>query len=229
MGIPHRNLRTRSIYGIIKNMKSFATIMTLAVLLSCLFSCGEGKSGPFTFTNNTGETVYVLIDQDGVLEKTFTSGEKYTGKDYYTPTITFVKGLDTAENKKIIANKYTATTTKGFDYEFVKNKGQPLVISANLGGDYGTNDATRDNCLLKEANGKLGDYSDETVSLSDIQTPPDPVKTYQLYTSAPEFRIYNGSGQDVTDLFTISLGKETEPTLQWNLVISYPKVEPVEY
>ena len=83
--------------------------------------------------------------------------------------------------------------------------------------------------MLKEANGKLGDYSDETVSLSDIQTPPDPVKTYQLYTSAPEFRIYNGSGQDVTDLFTISLGKETEPTLQWNLVISYPKVESVEY
>lgn len=204
-------------------MKYFAPFITIG-LLFCLFSCDAGKSGPFTFTNNTGETVYVLIDQDGILEKTFTSGEKYTGKDYYTPTITFVKDLDTAENKKIIANKYTATT-KGFDYEFVENKGQPLVISANLGGDYGTNDATRDNCLLKEANGKFGDYSDETESLSDIQTPPDPVKTYQLYTSNPQFRIYNGANQDVTDLFTLTLSTETSP---WNLVITYPKTEPVE-
>ena len=50
-------------------MKSFATIVTLASLLFCLFSCDTGKSGPFTFTNTTEETVYVLIDQDGVLEK----------------------------------------------------------------------------------------------------------------------------------------------------------------
>lgn len=205
-------------------MKYFVPFITIG-LLFCLFSCDAGKSGPFTFTNSTGDTVYVLIDQDGVLEKTFASGEKYTGKDYYTPTITFVEGLDTAENKKIIANKYTATTTKGFDYEFVENKGQPLVISANLGGDYGTNDATRDNCLLKEANGKLGDYSNETVSLSDIQTPPDPASNYKLYTSNPQFRIYNGANQDVTDLFTLTLSTETSP---WNLVITYPKMEPVE-
>lgn len=204
-------------------MKYFAPFITIG-LLFCLFSCDAGKSGPFTFTNNTGETVYVLIDQDGVLEKTFASGEKYTGKDYYTPRITFVKKLDSADNKKIIDNKYTATTTKGFDYEFVENKGQPLVISANLGGDYGTNDATRDNCLLKEANGKLGDYSNETESLSDIQTPPDPASNYKLYTSNPQFRIYNGANQDVTDLFTLTLSTETSP---WNLVITYPKTEPV--
>lgn len=205
-------------------MKYFAPFITIG-LLFCLFSCDAGKSGPFTFTNNTGETVYVLIDQDGVLEKTFASGEKYTGKDYYTPRITFVKKLDSADNKKIIDNRYTATTTKGFDYEFVENKGQPLVISANLGGDYGTNDATRDNCLLKEANGKLGDYSNETVSLSEIQTPPDPASNYKLYTSNPQFRIYNGAKQDVTDLFTLTLSTETSP---WNLVITYPKMEPVD-
>ena len=106
MSIPNANLRTTMDCGIIKNMKSFAPIVAFVGLLCCLFSCDTGKSGPFTFTNTTTETVSVLIDQDGVLEKTFTSGEKYTGKDYYTPTITFVKGLDTAENKKIIANKY---------------------------------------------------------------------------------------------------------------------------
>ena len=72
-------------------MKSFATIVALVGLLCCLFSCDTGKSGPFTFTNNTGKTVFVLINQDGILEETFNAEEKYTGKDYYTPQITFVK------------------------------------------------------------------------------------------------------------------------------------------
>ena len=113
-------------------MKSFATIVALVGLLCCLFSCDTGKSGPFTFTNTTEETVYVLIDQDGVLAKTFTAEETYQGKDYYTPQITFVKEIDTAENKSIIDNRYTATTNNGFDYSFVKVKGTAINIIVNL-------------------------------------------------------------------------------------------------
>lgn len=206
-------------------MKYFAPFITIG-LLFCLFSCDAGKSGPFTFTNNTGETVYVLIDQDGVLEKTFASGEKYTGKDYYTPRITFVKKLDSADNKKIIANKYTYTSVSTFDYVFVMATEQNLEISATLEGDYTSNEATQgDTCYLSETNGKLGEYSDTTVKLSEIQTPPDPASNYKLYTSNPQFRIYNGANQDVTDLFTLTLSTETSP---WNLVITYPKTEPVE-
>lgn len=203
-------------------MKYFAPFITIG-LLFCLFSCDAGKSGPFTFTNNTGETVYVLIDQDGVLEKRFDSGEKYTGKDYYTPTITFVKGLDTAENKKIIDNRYTYTSVSTFDYVFVMATKQNLKISATLEGDYTSNEATQgDTCYLTETNGKLGEYSVTTVKLSEIQTAS---KSTQLYTSNPQFRIYNGAKQDVTDLFTLTLSTETSP---WNLVITYPKMEPVE-
>lgn len=88
-------------------MKSFATIVTLASLLFCLFSCDEGKSGPFTFTNNTGTEVHVLIDQDGITEKTFTIGEKYQGKDYFIPKITFVKGFSSETDKSIVDNRYT--------------------------------------------------------------------------------------------------------------------------
>ena len=80
---------------------------------------------PFTFTNNTGTKVYVLIDQDGVLEKEFTAGEKYQGKDYFTPKITFVKGFSSETDKSIVDNRYTATTNNGFDYSFVKVEEYP--------------------------------------------------------------------------------------------------------
>lgn len=206
-------------------MKYFVPFITIG-LLFCLFSCDAGKSGPFTFTNKTEASVNVIIIQDGTVEKTFSDGEQYTGQDYYTPRITFVKGLDSADNKKIIDNRYTYTSASTFDYVFVMATKQNLEISATLKGDYTSNEATQgDTCYLTETNGKLGEYSDTTVKLSEIQTSS---KSTQLYTSNPQFRIYNGSGQDVTDLFTISLGKETEPTLQWNLVISYPKVESVD-
>ncbi|MDY4674328.1 MAG: hypothetical protein SO369_04960 [Treponema sp.] len=210
-------------------MKSFATIVTLASLLFCLFSCDEGKSGPFTFTNNTGTEVHVLIDQDGITEKTFTIGEKYQGKDYFIPKITFVKEIDTAENKSIIDNRYTATTNNGFDYSFVKVEEYPLVISFNPGGNFSTNPAIKDGCILRELSGKLGDYSNTEINLTSG-------KSSQLYTDSPVFRIYNNAKQDVTDLFTIAVGKselppvapETSPTVQWNLEITYPKVEVVQ-
>lgn len=206
-------------------MKSFATIVALAGLLFCLFSCDEGKSGPFTFTNTTEETVYVLIDQDGVLEKEFTAGEKYQGKDYYTPQITFVKEIDTAENKAIIDNKYTPTTNNGFDYSFVKAEEYPLVISFNLGGNFSTNPAIKDGCILRELSGKLGEYSNTKIELTSGMSSPVPK---QLYTDSPVFRIYNNAKQDVTDLFTIAVGKVSFPTVQWNLEITYPKVEVVQ-
>lgn len=207
------------------NMKYFAPLITISSLLFCLFSCDTGKSGPFTFTNNTGETVNVLIDQDGILEKTFAAGEKYIGKDYYTPQITFVKGLDSADNKKIIDNRYTYTTTNGFDYEFRPATSTTINISASLPDNFATTYPDYGKWYLSEVNGKLGEFSNTTVKLSEIQSP---ASNYKLYTSNPQFRIYNDSNQDVTNLFTISLGKETEPTPQWNLVISYPKVELVE-
>ena len=210
-------------------MKSFAAIVTLAGLLFCLFSCDEGKSGPFTFTNNTGTEVHVLIDQDGITEKTFTDGEKYTGKDYFIPKITFVSETD----KSIVDNKYTATTNNGFDYSFVKAEKYPLVISFNLGGDFSTNPAIKDGCTLRELSGKLGEYSNTEIELTSGMSSPD---SKQLYTDSPVFRIYNNAKQDVTDLFTIAVGKseippvapETSPTVQWNLEITYPKVEVVQ-
>lgn len=220
-------------------MKSFATIVTLAGLLFCLFSCDEGKSGPFTFTNNTGTEVHVLIDQDGVLAKTFTAEETYQGKDYYTPQITFVTGINTAENKSIIDNRYTATTNNGFDYSFVKveeypeAEEYPLVISFNPGGNFSTNPAIKDGCILRELSGKLGDYSNTDIKLTNGMSSP---VSEQLYTDSPVFRIYNNAKQDVTALFTIVSGKseippvapETSPTVQWNLEITYPKVEVVQ-
>ena len=211
-------------------MKSFATIVALVGLLFCLFSCDEGKSGPFTFTNTTEETVYVLIDQDGVLEKEFTAGEKYQGKDYYTPQITFVKEIDTAENKAIIDNKYTPTTNNGFDYSFVKVKGTAINIILDLPKAL---PPELTDCYLAETQGKLGDYSNPDIKLTSGMSSP---VSKQLYTDSPVFRIYNNAKQDVTDLFTIAVGKselppvapETSPTVQWNLEITYPKGEVVQ-
>ena len=173
--------------------------------------------------------MYVLIDQDGVLAKTFTAEATYQGKDYYTPQITFVKEIDTAENKAIIDNKYTATTNNGFDYSFVKAEEYPLVISFNLGGNFSTNPAIKDGCILRELSGKLGEYSNTKIELTNGMSS-------QLYTDSPVFRIYNNAKQDVTDLFTIATGKselppvapETSPTVQWNLEITYPKGEVVQ-
>ena len=219
-------MSTRSFYTIIDFMKSFATIVTLASLLFCLFSCDEGKSGPFTFTNNTGESIHVLIDQDGVLAKTFTAEDNYTGKDYFTPKITFVKGFSSAEDKSIIDNKFTATTNNGFDYSFVKADGTSINIIVNL--EEALPPELTD-CYLAEAQGKLGDYSNTEINLTSGMSS-------QLYTDSPVFRIYNNAKQDVTALFTIALGKsaippvapETSPTVQWNLKITYPKVEVVQ-
>ena len=207
-------------------MKSFATIVTLASLLFCLFSCDEGKSGPFTFTNTTTENVSVLIDQDGVLAKTFTAEETYQGKDYYTPQITFVKGISSAEDKSIIDNKFTATTNNGFDYSFVKADATTINIIVNLQEAL---PPELTDCYLVEAQGKLGDDSDTKINLTSGMSS-------QLYTDSPVFRIYNNAKQDVTALFTIALGKseippvtpETSPTVQWNLKITYPKVEVVQ-
>lgn len=206
-------------------MKSFATIVALVGLLCCLFSCDTGKSGPFTFTNTTEETVYVLIDQDGVLEKEFTAGETYQGKDYYTPQITFVKGIDTAENKAIIDNRYTATTNNGFDYSFVKVKGTAINIIVNLEEKL-PDELT--GCYLAEAQGKLGEYSNTKIELTNGMSSPD---SKQLYTDSPVFRIYNNAKQDVTALFTIVSGKSEIPPVapvQWNLEITYPKGEVVQ-
>lgn len=211
-------------------MKSFATIVTLASLLFCLFSCDEGKSGPFTFTNNTGTEVHVLIDQDGITEKTFTIGEKYQGKDYFIPKITFVTGIDTAENKSIIDNRYTATTNNGFDYSFVKVKGTAINIILDLPKAL---PPELTDCYLAETQGKLGDYSNPDIKLTSGMSSP---VSEQLYTDSPVFRIYNNAKQDVTDLFTIAVGKselppvapETSPTVQWNLEITYPKGEVVQ-
>ena len=211
-------------------MKSFATIVTLAGLLFCLFSCDTGKSGPFTFTNTTEETVYVLIDQDGVLEKEFTAGEKYQGKDYFIPKITFVKGFSSAEDKSIIDNKFTATTNNGFDYSFVKVKGTAINIILDLPKAL---PPELTDCYLAETQGKLGDYSNPDIKLTSGMSSP---VSERLYTDSPVFRIYNNAKQDVTDLFTIAVGKselppvapETSPTVQWNLEITYPKVEVVQ-
>lgn len=207
-------------------MKSFAPIVALVGLLCCLFSCDTGKSGPFTFTNTTRTEVHVLIDQDGITEKTFTDGEKYTGKDYFTPKITFVKGFSSETDKSIVDNRYTATTNNGFDYSFVEADWTTINIIVNLEGEI-PDELT--GCYLVEAQGKLGKYSDTEINLTSGMSS-------QLYTDSPVFRIYNNAKQDVTALFTIVSGKseippvtpETSPTVQWNLEITYPKVEVVQ-
>lgn len=234
---PKTDLLLLPVCGIIADMKPFVKVLAFCGLLIVIASCEAGKSGPFTFTNSTGKEVSVIITQDKTVEKKFSDQEKYVGEDYFSPTITFVKGIDSTDDKEIINNTVVATTANGFDYEFEKQDGQKLVISANLGGDYSTNEATKDDgCYVKEADGKLGEDSSTTVKLADITAPPPPTNDYKLYTSTPEFRIYNGSNQDVTHLFGLALGQESlppaddvaPPTVQWNLVITYPKVELVD-
>lgn len=242
------NLRTTMDCGIIKNMKSFATIVTLTGLLCCLFSCKEGKSGPFTFTNTTTETVSVLIDQDGVLAKTFTAGETYQGKDYYTPQITFVKGIDTAENKSIIDNRFTASSTNGFDYNFNQVTGTAINIMANLPADFATQESSLKDAYLAEIAGKLGEFSTTTITLNSLsgeatESQEAVAQNYRLYTDTPDFRIYRDKTvdgkqkkEDISSLFTIALGKseippedaEAKPIPQWNLEITYPKVDVVQ-
>ena len=267
------NLRTTMDCGIIKNMKSFAPIVAFAGLLCCLFSCDTGKSGPFTFTNNTEETVNVLIDQDGIEEKTFTAGEKYTGKDYFTPQITFVKGFSSAGDKSIIDNRFIASSINGFDYSFTLAEGTAINIMVNLSADFTTKEPSLKDAYLAEAQGKLGEYSNTTLSLTSLSeqattsqmgsetSATSSVSNYKLYTDTPNFRIYrdktvDGKQQpeDITNLFTIALGKseippmasetssreqpaegaspdsttEIKPTVQWNLEITYPKVEVVQ-
>ena len=266
------NLRTTMDCGIIKNMKSFAPIVAFAGLLCCLFSCDTGKSGPFTFTNNTEETVNVLIDQDGIKEKTFSAGEKYTGKDYFTPQITFVKGFSSAGDKSIIDNRFTASSINGFDYSFTLAEGTAINIMVNLSADFTTKEPSLKDAYLAEAQGKLGEYSNTKITLTSLSeqattsqtesgTTAASLTSYQLYTNAPEFRIYRDKTvddkqqpEDITNLFTIALGKseippmasetssseqpaegaspdsttEIKPTVQWNLEITYPKVEVVQ-
>lgn len=264
------NLRTTMDCGIIKNMKSFAPIVAFAGLLCCLFSCDTGKSGPFTFTNNTEETVNVLIDQDGIEEKTFTAGEKYTGKDYFTPQITFVKGFSSAGDKSIIDNRFTASSINGFDYSFTLAEGTAINIMVNLSADFTTKEPSLKDAYLAEAQGKLGEYSNTKITLTSLSeqattsqagsetTAASSVSNDKLYTDTPNFRIYRDKTvddkqqpEDITNLFTIALGKseippmasetssseqpaegaspdsttEIKPTVQWNLEITYPKVE----
>lgn len=248
MSIPNANLRTTMDCGIIKDMKSFAPIVVLVGLLCCLFSCDTGKSGPFTFTNTTTETVSVLIDQDGVLAKTFTAGETYQGKDYYTPQITFVKGIDTAENKSIIDNRFTASSTNGFDYSFNQITGTAINIMVNLPADFATQEPWLKDAYLAEVAGKLGEFSTTTIPLNSLsgeatESQEAAAQNYRLYTDTPDFRIYRDKTvdgkqekEDISSLFTIALGKseippedaEAKPSVQWNLEITYPKVDVVQ-
>ena len=226
-------------------MKYFAPFITIG-LLFCLFSCDAGKSGPFTFTNSTGDTVYVLIDQDGILEKTFTSGEKYQGKDYYSPQITFVKGLS-GSDKNVTDNRFAATTDNGFDYDFAKAEGTKILITVILPTDFETTVASLKDCYLGEAEGKLSDYSDTSADfkLTTIASGTEKTKETLLYTEEPDFRIYQNKTvdgkterEDLTSLFSLSLGKseippavdttDAKPTIQWSLEITYPKMEPVD-
>ena len=166
--------------------------------------------------------MYVLIDQDGVLEKEFTAGETYQGKDYFIPKITFVKGFSSAEDKSIIDNKFTATTNNGFDYSFVKVKGTAINIILDLPKAL---PPELTDCYLSVTQGKLGEYSNTKNMLTSGMSSP---VSKQLYTDAPVFKIYNNAKQDVTDLFTIAVGKVSFPTVQWNLEITYPKGEVVQ-
>ena len=235
-------------------MRSFATVIFFSALFCSLLSCDGRKSGPFTFTNTTGKTVYVLIDQDGVLEKEFVGGEKYTAKDYFTPQITFVKGFSSAGEKSIIDNRFTATTSNCFDYSFKQVERATLNIMVHLPAYFATQAPSLVAAYLVEVNGRLGEYSNTTLSLTSLSeqattsqtksgTTAASLTSYQLYTNAPEFRIYrdktvDGKQQpeDITNLFTIALGKSLIPsesntgtaTVQWNLEITYPKVEVVQ-
>lgn len=229
-------------------MKSFAPIVALVGLLFCLFSCDTGKSGPFTFTNNTGTEVHVLIDQDGITEKTFTAGEKYQGKDYFIPKITFVSETD----KSVVDNRYTATTNNGFDYSFNQVTGTAINIMVNLPADFATQESSLKDAYLAEVAGKLGEFSTTTIPLNSSSGEATESQTEggtatpvseKLYTNSPSFRIYRDKTvdgkqekEDISSLFTIALGKselppedaEAKPTVQWNLKITYPKVAIVQ-
>ncbi len=148
----------------------------------CLFSCDTGKSGPFTFTNKTGESVSVLIDQDGVLEKTFAAEDKYQGKDYYSPQITFVKGFS-GNDRNITDNRFASTTANGFDYDFIKAEGTKILITVTLPTEFATQAPSLTDCYLGEAEGKLSDYSDTSAefkltSLASGTASPPPLDNF---------------------------------------------------
>ena len=115
--------------------------------------------------------------------------------------------------------------------------------------DFETTVASLKDCYLGEAKGKLSDYSDTSTdfkltTIASGTAGTAPTKETLLYTEEPDFRIYQNKTvdgkterEDLTSLFSLSLGKseippaadttDAKPTIQWNLVITYPKMEPV--
>ena len=201
-------------------MKRLAIILALSGLLIAIFGCEAGKSGPFTFTNKTGEQVNVIITQDATIEKTLTANEKYVGQDYYSPQITFVKGLS-GSDKNVTDNRFAATTDNGFDYDFAKTEGTKILITVTLPANFETTVASLKDCYLGEAEGKLSDYSDTsadfkltTIALGTAGTSSTgtaasststtssgaagtaPTKETLLYTEEPDFRIYQNKTVD---------------------------------
>lgn len=231
-------------------MKRFALILALCGLLLSILGCKQAKEGPFTFTNETPEKVYAIISQDKTIEKEFDAGESYTGEDYFVPKISFVKDFASEENKKITDNRFAASTTNGFDYDFAKAEGTKILITVILPTDFETTVASLKDCYLGEAEGKLSDYSDTSTDfkLTTIASGTDgteKTKETLLYTEEPDFRIYQNKTvdgkterEDLTSLFSLSLGKseippaadttDAEPTIQWSLEITYPKMESVD-
>ena len=129
---PKTDLLLLPVCGIIADMKPFVKVLAFCGLLIVIASCEAGKSGPFTFTNSTGEEVSVIITQDKTVEKKFSDQEKYVGEDYFSPTITFVKGIDSTDHKEIItAHKeaYREKTTASAAISKESQTGEPKIKS----------------------------------------------------------------------------------------------------
>ncbi len=111
-------------------------------------------------------------------------------------------------------------------------------------------DTSTDFKLTTIASGTDGTSSTGTAASSTSTTSSgaagtEKTKETLLYTEEPDFRIYQNKTvdgkterEDLTNLFSLSLGKseippaadttDAEPTIQWSLEITYPKMEPVD-
>lgn len=263
-------------------MKRFAIILSLCGLIFSFFGCKQAKEGPFTFTNKTSQTVNVIITQDKTVAKTLEAGKGYTGEDYFTPKIAFVKGIDSDEDKKIIDNRFTATSINGFDYIFSEVTPSNITINLNVSDDFTSTYTGYAQWYVKEVNEKLGEYSNKSkvlfsefresktqqeVNSSVFSTSSETatatteldksITDKKLYTDKPDFRIYSPKTvdgkteeEDITEFFSVILNKsevlpkenstesatentsdttaQTQPSVQWNLEIIYPKINQIQ-
>lgn len=107
-------------------MKSFLSFFSIClVVVFC--SCNDPITGPYTFENETGETLYIITEQNGdIQQRTLPPFSKQEGQHYYTPAITIVK--DFTDKGKTVINNSVKIHTEGYNYVFTPAESYTAVI-----------------------------------------------------------------------------------------------------